>query len=1636
MDKPVPNNSNSESGIYVDFTRYPARITGTVSNEADEANVGGAIGYIYGDAKTEKPSFTVASSLGTSTVSSGGSNVGGAIGYNNGSLAKADITSTLNKGGTIQGGGKVGGAIGRNFCDQALGKINSISATINGDVKGTGTGVGTPTGSGNWSIRRINIGTGDCVGGAVGYNHSSVEEVFVTISGSVSGSADSVGGAIGYCHSNNKNYWIMHIKTTIQGDAEISGLYNVGGSVGHNICNIYEINTIITGTSHIVGDMRVGGSVGFASADPGKPGNNVRNGENWGRIDSIKTTISADYALQGKSRIGGSVGQQGDKWGTGDNYISAALLKVEAELNTAYLCKASETGPDDPSENACVGGVFGIFVDGRVGGEYPVFAYDSSGAWTKTQNISSGEGVILSGTGGLVNLDYPNQSYTHAVLISAKGRSIGGLVGQIGVEAFSKSETWFNQNVCMSNIKVSDNGPDICVVSVNGADRVGGWIGSGFAAHGGIGADAVKDPIVTYNVDTVKVVYSQGSYVGGFCGYSTSFNNGSNNYRYTHAIINVTLDNANINGSTCVGGVFGGVSCCNFTEGSINVSLLNRTNIGDIIGNAMPGDNTAYEAICYDAGGAIGCVSRYDRLGNTLESTIMIPINVTIDDTSRVCGYGEANDQLLAASDAGVGGAFGRCAATFKDSQYYTSSVRVECFDSSNVAVYSEKSNAGGVSGVMNTDSSLKMCYALVSVSSAADGASAGGVIGKILGGTINNSHFGPDSSYISDTSYKFKDCNYFVKAIGDDAFAGGFVGSVEVKMNIENCYTTAKVIAEKGTAGGFAGLLNLASIKKCYVGGHTYSGQYLSNNCDVTGLSNVGGFVGKTVGAATFENCYTTSSVLGTGNYVGGFAGYRDDATKVTDSYCTGLVKGNDINSTGAFAGYSAATNYNKVYVMSGINNGMKLAGNIESTDPIPNLSYKDAEVIKGTGSYIAYPFDSTLGNLGDTFALRAVISNEHWGDWPIPAENKKNITENVVITLNKNEYDYDKDGVKIDSELILTDGNYTLVFGEDYKIDYLNNERVGDATANISGIGEYSGAFSIPFKINKASIKDAVVTIDGSEGEELAAYEYTGAPVVPDITVKLGDDVLEINKDFYLEYDPNNTNICDRITVTVIGNGNYKDKADMTPQFSIVGRNIEDAEVTLTNATAEELVYTGSQITPGVVVRIDGRTLANGTDYKVSYGENIHAGRDAGIIIIEPLTAEYSGEKTVNFTITQATNTVTQEPAISDWTWKEEPSVLSSKLEARFGEPVYSVYTESTCTDPDKCKISKVSEEELHDQMADLDAGSYYLLAEVPETEDYTAVSKIVPFKVNSADITGNAEVTLSYEVVAYNGESQTPDVTQVLYKSIKLSSDDYEVNYGSDTTNPGTKTITITGKHNCTGSVTADYKINPVYTITFNATGGELNQSAGVVYVESGKSISDLTDFAYEDPTYEGHRFICWYNNESYYGDPYTFDLSVTSDFTLYAKWIDTYTVTYVLYEENGENVVMTQVYDLNERLQRPEDPTRPGYVFDGWYYNKQGEGTTDDLWTFDIPVQYNYTIYAHWTPRTDIKVTFDSRGGTPVDEQTLTYPNPAVRPADPTLDGKVFGGWFTDEECTVPFDFEASVPDDVTVYAKWN
>ena len=69
-------------------------------------------------------------------------------------------------------------------------------------------------------------------------------------------------------------------------------------------------------------------------------------------------------------------------------------------------------------------------------------------------------------------------------------------------------------------------------------------------------------------------------------------------------------------------------------------------------------------------------------------------------------------------------------------------------------------------------------------------------------------------------------------------------------------------------------------------------------------------------------------------------------------------------------------------------------------------------------------------------------------------------------------------------------------------------------------------------------------------------------------------------------------------------------------------------------------------------------------------------------------------------------------------------------------------------------------------------------------------------------------------------------------------------------------------------------------------------------------------------------------------------------------------------------------------------------------------------------------------------TTFTVTFNSKGGSAVENQTVNSGEVATKPTDPTREGHVFQGWYKEEAYTNKFNFATeTITANITLYARW-
>ena len=142
----------------------------------------------------------------------------------------------------------------------------------------------------------------------------------------------------------------------------------------------------------------------------------------------------------------------------------------------------------------------------------------------------------------------------------------------------------------------------------------------------------------------------------------------------------------------------------------------------------------------------------------------------------------------------------------------------------------------------------------------------------------------------------------------------------------------------------------------------------------------------------------------------------------------------------------------------------------------------------------------------------------------------------------------------------------------------------------------------------------------------------------------------------------------------------------------------------------------------------------------------------------------------------------------------------------------------------------------------------------------------------------------------------------------------------------------------------------------TLQFSSK-NEIVKSKENVYYETPLD-EELKNTVPENGSDSHEQFAGWYLNPDYFDlmDPVTSYKMPETDLTLYAKW-EPIDVT-VQFDTNGGGEVPSQTVSYNTPASAPENPTKEGALFTGWYLE---DGSR---WVFDRPVEEDITLYAHW------------------------------------------------------------------------
>ena len=146
----------------------------------------------------------------------------------------------------------------------------------------------------------------------------------------------------------------------------------------------------------------------------------------------------------------------------------------------------------------------------------------------------------------------------------------------------------------------------------------------------------------------------------------------------------------------------------------------------------------------------------------------------------------------------------------------------------------------------------------------------------------------------------------------------------------------------------------------------------------------------------------------------------------------------------------------------------------------------------------------------------------------------------------------------------------------------------------------------------------------------------------------------------------------------------------------------------------------------------------------------------------------------------------------------------------------------------------------------------------------------------------------------------------------------------------------------------------------------------------------------------------------------------------------KKTQTYTVTFEA--NNGDPATVLTLED-GATPTLPEDPTRYGFLFAGWFRDaelkEKATPETTPVSGGDVP------SFAGWTPAEAYQIKFDTKGGTAIPAASVLKGEALAESsvAAPAKENYTFTGWYTNAACTAKFNFATAPAGNMTLYAGW-
>ena len=491
------------------------------------------------------------------------------------------------------------------------------------------------------------------------------------------------------------------------------------------------------------------------------------------------------------------------------------------------------------------------------------------------------------------------------------------------------------------------------------------------------------------------------------------------------------------------------------------------------------------------------------------------------------------------------------------------------------------------------------------------------------------------------------------------------------------------------------------------------------------------------------------------------------------------------------------------------------------EAIEPTPIVTWNGKELIAGEDFNYVYKNNKDAGTATVTIEGIGNFTGSKSVDFEIKRKDISGVASDITIADIPDQI---YTGKASEPKPEITWNDVALDPRSDYTLTYDNNIELGEATATIEGIGNYTGTVVKKFNIIK-------VPVERMEMDYQKVWQYTGNAIEPPVKISYedtaGNKITLDNSEFTITYK--NTVDCGEETglITITGNGNYEGTKKCF--YTIEQRALTDAAVTMDKIPSQVLdADNKAEPKPVIIFRPDSKTtytLIEGADYEISYTNNTVVGGNGTITIkgLHNFTGTLSQQFYIGKDIKQYIDSIefvdtpdyiyngkAHTPAIKV---NLKDGVSADLVEGRDYEVLYDGQSKDSITDDTyatKAGLHKVS-------LSGLDpyGGGIELTYEISkrdinkvkfdiEDQSYTG-SEVHPF-IMGIDV--DANTTLGED------ESTAVNTGDISRDGMLVNKNAFTTSYEGNCTDIGTVkvTITATDASNYTGSRELEFKIVP--------------------------------------------------------------------------------------------------------------------------------------------------------------------------------------------------------------------------------